>query len=72
MIKCPNCGESYYMEHYSTRTAMYYPPVWKNGVNINPDKNTTTTYCTCMNCHKNFSYSHKGDDYEYTMYSSQS
>ena len=58
-IKCPHCGESYYMEHYSTTTAVYYPPIWKNGVNINSDRNTTITYCTCMNCHKDFSYSNK-------------
>lgn len=59
MIKCPNCGESYYRENYSTRTALYYPPIWKNGVNINPDRNTTTTHCTCINCGKDFSYSNK-------------
>lgn len=53
---CPHCGESYYMENYSTTTAVYYPPVYKNGVNINPDRNTITTYCTCLNCGKNFSY----------------
>lgn len=53
---CPHCGESYYMENYSIRTAAYYPPIYKDGVNINPDRNTTTTYCTCMNCGKEFSY----------------
>lgn len=54
--KCPHCGESYYMEKYSTRTAVYYPPIFKDGININPDRNITTTYCTCMNCGKDFSY----------------
>lgn len=54
--RCPHCGESYYMEKYSLSTAVYYPPIYKNGVNINPDRNTTTTYCTCMNCGKDFSY----------------
>lgn len=53
---CPYCGESYYMEKYSTCTALYYPPIYKDGVNINPDRNTTTTYCTCMNCGKDFSF----------------
>ena len=53
---CPHCGESYYMENYSTRTALYYPPIYKDGVNINPDRNTTTVYCTCMNCGKDFSF----------------
>lgn len=55
-IKCPHCGKSYYMENYSMCTAVYYPPIYKDGVNINPDRNTTTTYCTCMNCGKDFSY----------------
>ena len=54
--KCPHCGESYYMENYSESTAVYYPPIYKNGVNINPDRNTTTTHCTCMNCGKDFSF----------------
>lgn len=53
---CPHCGESYYMENYSMTTAVYYPPIYKNGVNINPDRNTTTTHCTCMNCGKNFTF----------------
>ena len=51
---CPHCGESYYMEGHSVTTAAYYPPVYKDGVNINPDKNTTTTYCTCLACGKDF------------------
>lgn len=53
-IKCPHCGESYYTELYSTSTAVYYPPIYKNGVNINPDRNTSTTHCKCLNCHKAF------------------
>lgn len=55
-VCCPHCGESDYMENYSTRTAMYYPPIYKDGVNINHDKNRTTTCCTCMNCGNVFSY----------------
>ena len=56
LIRCPHCGESYYMENHSMSTAVYYAPIYKDGVNINPDRNTTTTYCTCMNCRKDFSY----------------
>ena len=55
-IKCPHCGESYYMVKYSYKTAVYYPPIYKDGVNINPDRNTCTTYCECMNCGKEFSF----------------
>jgi hypothetical protein len=53
---CPHCGESYYQELYSTTTAVYYPPIYKDGVNINPDRNTKTTHCRCLNCDKDFSY----------------
>lgn len=56
MIKCPNCGKSYYQERYSTCTAVYYPPIWKDGININPNGNVTTTNCTCCECHHDFVY----------------
>ena len=59
LVRCPHCGESYYMEKHSERTAVYYPPIYKDGVNINPDRNTTTTHCTCMNCGRNFSYKNR-------------
>lgn len=54
--KCPYCGESYYYEKYSTTTCLYCPPIYKDGVNINPDHNTTTTHCYCLNCGREFSY----------------
>ena len=53
-IKCPHCGESYYQEGMSTCTCMYYPPIYKDGVNINPDRNIHTTYCHCLACGKEF------------------
>ena len=52
--KCPHCGESYYTEEYSMSTAVYYPPIWKDGVNINPDRNKSTTHCRCLKCNKEF------------------
>lgn len=55
-IRCPLCGASYYAERYSVRTAMYYPPIYKDGININPDGNITTIICLCLNCGENFSY----------------
>ena len=61
-FKCPKCGESYYMEGYNVYTAMYYPPVYKNGVNINPDKNFTTTSCLCLNCGHQFSICTRGGE----------
>lgn len=52
--KCPHCGASFYTEMYSTSTALYCPPIYKDGVNINPDRNTATRHCKCMNCNKEF------------------
>ena len=54
MIKCPYCNKSYYQEIGSDMTAVYYPPIYKDGVNINPDKNIITTHCKCLNCGKSF------------------
>lgn len=53
---CPHCGESYYAETNMTSTCIYYKPIWKNGVNINPDRNETTVHCTCLACGKDFNY----------------
>jgi hypothetical protein len=44
------------MVRYSTTTAMYYPPIYKDGVNINPNRNITTHTCQCMACNKEFTY----------------
>lgn len=55
-IKCPNCGASHYEHKYSTCTAVYYPPIYKDGVNTNPDGNVTTNYCKCIKCNHNFYY----------------
>lgn len=52
--KCPHCGESFYTEEYNISTAVYYPPIYKNGVNINPDQNKSTTHCRCLKCNKEF------------------
>jgi hypothetical protein len=41
---------------------MYYPPIYKDGINVNPDGNITTTYCTCCNCHHNFHYEIQGGE----------
>lgn len=53
-VKCPHCGKSYYTELHSESTCVYYPPIWKDGVNINPDRNKLTTHCKCLYCGKEF------------------
>lgn len=56
MIKCPNCGESYYTEHYSTTTAIGWSAVYKDGVLQNNNPNISTSYCTCCKCGHDFYY----------------
>jgi hypothetical protein len=39
----------------SMRTCMYFQPIYdKNGVNINPDANTTSFKMNCLSCGKNW------------------
>lgn len=53
-VKCPNCGESYYTIEYGESTCVYYPPIIKDGVNINPDRNMHTQHCRCLSCQTRF------------------
>lgn len=53
-IKCPHCGGKYFKVGASMRTCVYYPPIIKDGVNINPDRNTTTTEYHCLECGKSW------------------
>lgn len=53
-IKCPHCGESFYTETSSWTTLAGYPPIYKDGVNINPDQNKSVTHCKCLKCNKEF------------------
>ena len=62
LIKCPNCGASHYQEGPSQRTAAYYPPIYRDGININPDRNTTTTKAHCLECNHDFVIIECGDD----------
>lgn len=49
-IKCPRCGAKYFTVGPPHCTAVYYPPIYKDGVNINPDRNITKTSYTCFEC----------------------
>lgn len=53
-VKCPHCGKSYYTELHSESTCVYYPPILKDGVNINLGRNKLTTHCKCLNCGEEF------------------
>ena len=54
MDKCPHCGESHYEEGVAVSTLQYFPPVIKDGVNVNPDRNEITTTCRCLECGESF------------------
>ena len=52
---CPNCGKSDYMGgDVGMTTLAYFQPHYINGVNVNPDRNTTTRNIHCCSCGKNF------------------
>ena len=42
-IKCPHCGEKYFTVGASMTTAVYYPPIYKDGININPESESAVT-----------------------------
>ena len=51
ILKCPKCGSlGPLSQGISMTTAVYYPPLIVNGVNVNPDGNITTTKYTCEKC----------------------
>lgn len=55
-VQCPNCGKSNYREGTTYTTTMHYPPIYENGINVNPDGNISTTTCFCLNCKSDFKY----------------
>ena len=56
VLKCPKCNSIGPLNQgASMTTTVYYPPVWENGVNINPDGNITTTEFICEKCGCKFS-----------------
>lgn len=62
LVRCPKCGESHYVQRYTTTTAMYFPPIYKDGININPDRNISTIVCECLECNSIFSYQMRGGE----------
>lgn len=52
--KCPHCRESYWSPRDATITAVYYEPIYKDGVNINPDRNKVSQTYHCWACGKDW------------------
>ena len=56
VLKCPKCNSTGpLIQGVSMTTNVYYPPVWENGININPDGNITRTEFICEKCGCKFS-----------------
>ena len=50
---CPKCKSDHHTGcDTGLSTLMYFPPIYKGGKNINPDRNTTTSHITCLDCGK--------------------
>ena len=49
-LQCPKCHKKHFTVGSSTCTLAYYHPVYKDGVNLNPNHNTCTTKYTCCEC----------------------
>ena len=49
-IMCPKCHKKHFTVGESTCTLAYHQPVYKDGVNINPNHNICTTKYTCCEC----------------------
>ena len=49
-IKCPDCNSTHFMVGHSYCTLVNYPPIIKDGININPDRNKSVTTYTCFEC----------------------
>ena len=60
--KCPVCNNDTLIRGTSLATLVYYPPIYKDGENINPDMNVSTTYFTCSNGHEFVVKSQHGKD----------
>ena len=53
--QCPR-DDCRFLNHGGSTTCLYYPPIYdKNGVNTNPDRNTTTSALECLTCGKRWS-----------------
>lgn len=49
-ITCPKCGAKHFEIGSGYCTAVYYPTIIKDGVNINSDHNKSVTTYTCCEC----------------------
>lgn len=59
---CPNCKKS---DHsgcdMGVSTLVYYPPRYVDGVNVNPDRNITTSQITCYGCKRVYNHKENGE-----------
>ena len=48
--KCPECRKNHFQESARCTTLAYYQPIYKDGVNINPDRNAISYIRHCLEC----------------------
>jgi len=67
--QCPHCEKpTTRIPKDSYTTCMYYPPVYdENGNNTNPDRNTTTTDYSCLDCQNEYTVSRNIDGSFYVI-----
>lgn len=66
--KCPECGHNILLEQGAMMTTAYYPPIYEDGVNINPDRNISTTTYKCLKCNITFTVQSKGAGKSYVTW----
>ena len=69
MTKMPECprDDCRFIDCGGTSTLAYYAPIYdKNGVNVNPDRNITTSVLVCLTCGKRWSCVSQLDETVYT------
>lgn len=49
-IMCPKCHKKHFTIGSTYTTLVHYTPIYKDGVNINPGHNKSTTQYTCCEC----------------------
>lgn len=66
-LTCDCDGDCLIEQGYTMSTMAYYPPVYnKDGVNINPDRNSHATNYSCRTCNRRWNCVIQGEDLEIT------
>ena len=59
--RCPECKKNHFRDSVATTTLLFYQKIFKDGVNINPDKNAISFVRDCLECGTSFAISGNED-----------